>query len=63
MEEGKYEILDDSGTVIATDMSLDIALCLIKGYADTWYNEPLKLTIRQVQQEGKNESNFFEYVD
>lgn len=47
MDERKFEVLYN-GIVLATDMTMDIAICLIKGYADTWYNQKLDLQIREI---------------
>lgn len=47
MGSKKYEIIDGN-TVIATDMDLDVALCLIRGYSETYFNQKMKLTIQEV---------------
>lgn len=49
MEEKKYELIDELGHPIATNMDLDVAFCLIKGYTETFYNQPLNVIIRQVE--------------
>lgn len=48
MSEKKYKIIDEYGHTIATGMSLYIAIVLIKGYADTYYNELLSLRIEEI---------------
>ena len=47
MNEKKYKVIDKLGHVLANNMSLDIALVLVKGYADTYFNEPLILRIEE----------------
>lgn len=31
-------------------MDLNTAFCLIKGYVDTYFNQPLKITIKEIEQ-------------
>lgn len=50
----KYEILDEFGTIIATGMEFDMAMAFIRGYAETFYNEHLNLTIREVKYDLSN---------
>lgn len=46
-ESGKrYEVYDES-IKLASDMDLDTVFCLIKGYVDTYFNQPLKITIKE----------------
>lgn len=53
MSEKKYEVLDGH-SVIASNMSLDVAFCLIKGYVDQYFNERVIFTIREMEPaEGK----------
>lgn len=53
MSEKKYEVYDGS-TRLASYMDLDAAFCLIKGYVDTYFNQPLKITIKEMEPcEGK----------
>lgn len=47
MIEKKYEVYDGS-TQLASDMDLDTAFCLIKGYVETYFNQPLKITIKEM---------------
>lgn len=47
MSEKKYEVYEGS-TKIASDMELDIALCLIKGYINTYFAQPTNLTIKRM---------------
>ena len=47
MSEKKYKVIDKFGHVLADNMSLDIALVLIKGYASEYYNEPLSIRIEE----------------
>lgn len=48
MNEKKYEVYDGS-TKLASDMDLDAAFCLIKGYVDTYFNQPLAITIKDIK--------------
>ena len=47
MSEKKYKVIDKFGHVLADNMSLDIALVLVKGYASEYYNEPLSIRIEE----------------
>lgn len=47
MSEKKYEVYDGS-TLLASDMDLDTAFCLIKGYSETYFNQALKITIKEM---------------
>ena len=47
MSEKKYKVIDKLGHVLADNMSLDIALVLVKGYASEYYNEPLSIRIEE----------------
>lgn len=47
MSEKKYEVYDGS-TRLASDMDLDVAFCLIKGYIDTYVNQLLNISIREM---------------
>lgn len=49
MGEKKYKIIEGS-TTIASGMNLDMALCFIRGYAETYYNQQLNLIIREESQ-------------
>lgn len=51
MSEKKYKVIDKIGHILADNMSLDIALVLVKGYASEYYNEPLSIRIEEQQQE------------
>lgn len=54
MNEKRYEVYDES-TKLASDMDLDIVFCLIKGYVDTYFNQPLEITIKEMKPcEGEN---------
>lgn len=48
MNEKRYEVYDGS-TKLASDMDLDAAFCLIKGYVDTYFNQPLEITIKEMK--------------
>ena len=48
MYEKRYEVYDGS-TKLASDMDLNAAFCLIKGYVDTYFNQPLKITIKEIE--------------
>lgn len=56
MSEKKYKVIDKFGHILADNMSLEIALVLVKGYASEYYNEPLSIRIEE-QQEQKDEEN------
>lgn len=47
MNEKKYEVYDGS-TKLGSDMDLDVAFCLINGYVDTYFNQPLEITIKEI---------------
>ena len=47
MNEKKYKVIDKFGHILADNMSLDIALVLVKGYASEYYNEPLSIRIEE----------------
>lgn len=47
MSEKKYEVYDGS-TKLASDMDLDVVFCLIKGYVDVYFNQPLNMTIKEI---------------
>ena len=47
MNEKRYEVYDGS-TKLASDMDLDGVFCLIKGYVDTYFNQPLEITIKEM---------------
>ena len=47
MSEKKYKVIDKLGHVLADNMSLDIALVLVKGYANEYYNELLSIRIEE----------------
>lgn len=49
MNEKKYEVYDGA-TRLASDMNLDAVFCLIKGYVDTYFNQPLEITIKEIEQ-------------
>ena len=46
MREKKYKVLEDN-RVLASNMSFEMAIVFIKGYENTYYNQPLNLTIRE----------------
>lgn len=47
MEEKKYEVYDGSSR-LASDMDLDTAFCLIKGYIRTYFNQQVRITIKEM---------------
>lgn len=47
MAKKKYKVLNEYGEVMASNMDFDIALLLIRGYRDTYYNDILNLTIKE----------------
>ena len=52
MNEKRYEVYDES-TKLASDMDLDAVFCLIKGYVDTDFNQPLEITIKEMERCGE----------
>ena len=52
MNEKRYEVYDEC-TKLASDMDLDAVFCLIKGYANTYFNQPLKITIKEMERCGE----------
>lgn len=56
MSEKKYEILDDSNHVIATEMDLRTALLLMKAYCEEYYMECVTLTLKEMDR-GKSEED------
>lgn len=48
MNEKRYEVYDGS-TRLASNMNLDAVFCLIKGYVDTYFNQPLEITIKEME--------------
>lgn len=43
-----YDVVDETGKVLASEMSLEVALCLIKGLFEQYFNEQdLRLMIRR----------------
>lgn len=58
MSEKKYKIIDHLGHTIADNMSLDIALVLIKGYANEYYNEQINFRIVSIDTDTLEEFPF-----
>ena len=52
MNEKRYEVYDGS-TKLASDMDLDAVFCLIKGYVDAYFNQPLEITIKEMERCGE----------
>ena len=52
MNEKRYEVYDGS-TKLASDMDLNAAFCLIKGYVDTYFNQSLEITIKEMERCGE----------
>lgn len=49
MMEDKFEIVTETGEVIASNMRMEVAIILIKAYFDEYYRETkLALTIRKM---------------
>lgn len=49
MDEKKYEVIDCFNNIIASNMTLEMALLLMKAYCQEYYNECIKaLTIREI---------------
>lgn len=53
MSEKRYAVIDERGNVLASEMSLDIALVLVKGIVNEYYGEKLELTIKETVEEEK----------
>lgn len=49
MDEKRYEVYSDS-VLLASNMTLDAACILIKGYANEYFNKRLILTIKEMEQ-------------
>lgn len=47
MGEKRYEVYDGD-KLIGSNMPLDVAFCLIRGYADTYFNQPLDIKIKEI---------------
>lgn len=58
MEEKKYMIIENIDSpfkkIIAKGLDLDIAIMIIKGYTETYFNESLNLTIKEDKPEENN---------
>ena len=52
MNKKRYEVYDES-TKLASDMDLDAVFCLIKGYVDTYFSQPLEITIKEMERCGE----------
>lgn len=48
MGEKKYEVFEGS-SCLASNMSLDMALVFVKGYANEYYNMKLNLIIHEME--------------
>lgn len=47
MKEKKYEVLNGTN-VLASNMDFQMAIVFIEGYRKVFYNEQLKLTIKEI---------------
>ena len=52
MNEKRYKVYDGS-TKLASDMDLNAAFCLIKGYVDTYFNQLFEITIKEMERCGE----------
>ncbi len=57
MPEKRYMVIEGN-VILARDMDLNIALCLVEGYAAKFYLEKLNLTIKE---ETNDENDSFEH--
>lgn len=48
MEEQYYGIFDGDGKLLAEKMTFEMAIVFIRGFKDTFYNEALVLTIKEM---------------
>ena len=48
MNEKRYAVIDERGNVLASEMSLDMALVLIKGIVNEYYGEKFELTVKEI---------------
>lgn len=51
MFERKYSVLDETGTIIARDMTLDVALLLMEAYAQKYYADTSIILVLKGQHE------------
>lgn len=49
MSEKKYEVIDCCDEVIATNMTLEIALLLMKSYCNEYYMEDIRLILKECE--------------
>ena len=49
MSEKKYEVIDFCDEVIATNMTLETALLLMKSYCKEYYMEDIRLVLKECQ--------------
>lgn len=47
MEEKKYMVLEVNN-ILASNMTFEMAIVFIRGYRDTYYNEQINLTIKEL---------------
>lgn len=60
MSEKKYEVIDCCDEVIAANMTLEIALLLMKSYCNEYYMEDIRLILKECEKTKgvtKNEIN------
>ena len=48
MEEKKYMVLANNNILLASNMTFEMAIVFIRGYRDTYYNEQIDLTIKEL---------------
>ena len=48
MEEKKYMVLANNNILLASNMTFEMAIVFIRGYRDTYYNEQINLTIKEL---------------
>ena len=49
MGEKKYKVADHMNRIIASDMTLEIALLFMKAYCQEYYRECVTLTLREME--------------
>ena len=48
MIEQKFMVVDADEHILATEMSFEMTMRFIRGYKEMFFNEPLKLTIKEI---------------
>ena len=51
MNEKKYEVIERDGGIIASNMTLEVALLFMKAYCNEYYMSCITLTLREQEDE------------